>query len=126
MTKEEYQRNLIRMLDSLRVDEYKGATNCVGVACGDCPLYKKACGTFYVFEALEFIEQWAKEHPIMTNAKKFEEVFGVEAPMNRCIKNDEFCADCEYYEFGSEYGGCKADERFWNAEYTEPAESEDK
>lgn len=29
-------------------------------------------------------------------------MFGVDAPMNRCIKNDEFCADCEYYEFGSE------------------------
>lgn len=63
-----------------------------------------------------------EKNQIVTNADKFKEMFGVDAPMNRCIKNDEFCADCEYYEFGSENGGCKANEKFWNAEYTEPAE----
>lgn len=125
MTKEEYQENLIRLWDSLRDYEYKGGTKCVGVICENCPLYNKACGSFYVFEALEIVEQWAKEHPIKTNADKFKEIFGVDAPMNRCIKNDEFCADCEFYEFGSEHGGCKANEKFWNAEYTEPAESEE-
>lgn len=123
MTKEEYKRNLIRMFDSIR-DEYKGEENCAGVNCGyNCPFFMKVCGfgkvKFHVYEAIETVENWAKEHPVVTNADKFEEVFGVEAPMNRCIKNDEFCTDCEYYEFGSEPTGCKADERFWNAEYKE-------
>lgn len=125
LSKEKYQRNLIRMWDRLRDEAYKGTTKCVGIACEDCPLYKKACGPFYVFEALELVEKWAEEH-IKTNADKFKEMFGVNAPMNRCIKNNGCCADCEYYGFGSERGGCKADERFWEAEYKEPAESEDK
>lgn len=125
LSKKEYKENLIRMFDSLR-DEHKGEENCIGVACGDCPLYKKACGSLFAFEAIEFAEKWTKEHPIKTNADKFKEIFGVDAPMNKCIKNYDFCVDCEYYEFGSERGGCKANEKFWNAEYTEPAESEDK
>lgn len=113
------------MWDSLRDEAYKGTTKCEGVICEDCPLYNKACGSFYVFEAIKIVEQWGKENQIVTNADKFKEMFGVDAPMNRCIKNDEFCADCEYYEFGSEHDGCKVDERFWEAEYKEPAESEE-
>lgn len=120
LSKKEYKENLIRMWDSLRDEAYKGATMCEGVTCRDCPLYNKACGSFYVFEALELVEKWAKEHQIKTNADKFKEMFGVDAPMNRCIQNDVFCADCEYYELGSEPTGCKANERFWNAEYKEP------
>lgn len=124
MTKEEYKENLIRMWDTLR-SHHKGEENCKGIGCIDCPLYNKACGSFYVFEALEIVEKWVKENPIKTNADKFKEMFGVEAPMNRCIKNDEFCADCEYYEFNSERGGCKVDERFWEAEYVEPRKGGD-
>lgn len=128
MTKEEYKRNLIRMFDSIR-DENKGDESCAGVGCGSCPFYEEVCSIgqvkFHVYEAIETVENWAKEHQIKTNADKFKEMFGVEAPMSRCIKNDEFCSDCEYYEFGFEHGGCKVDERFWNAEYTEPAESEE-
>lgn len=128
LSKEEYKRNLVRLWDSLRGDD-KGDESCTGIRCIDCPFDGKTCNigapNFRAYEALEIVEKWAKEHPIVTNAEKFKEVFGVDAPMNRCIKNDEFCADCEYYEFGSERGGCKADERFWEAEYKEPAESEE-
>lgn len=121
MTNEEYQKNLIRMWDSIRSD-CKGENNCKGVSCVNCPLFKKVCRAdintvIHCYKAIKIVEEWAKEHPVQTNAEKFEEVFGVDAPMNRCIKNDEFCADCEYYEFGSEHGGCKVDERFWEAEY---------
>lgn len=42
MTKEEYQRNLIRMFDSLR-NKCTGEKNCRGVDCRDCPFYKKVC-----------------------------------------------------------------------------------
>lgn len=117
LSKKEYKENLIRMWDSLRDEAYKGVTMCEGVTCRDCPLYNNACGSFYVFEALEIVENWVKEHPVKTNADKFKEVFGFDAPIHQCIKKDEFCADCEYYEFGSEHGGCKVDERFWEAEY---------
>lgn len=120
LSKEEYKKNLIRMFDSIR-DEFKGEENCAGVGCGSCPFYEEVCSIgqvkFHVYEAIEVVEKWAKENPIKTNADKFKEMFGVDAPMNRCIQNDVFCADCEYYELGSEPTGCKANERFWNAEY---------
>lgn len=46
------------------------------------------------------IMDWAKEHPIITNADKFKEVFGFELS----------CEECEY--------------NFWNQEYKEPKEEE--
>lgn len=121
LSKEEYQRNLIRMLDGLRVDEYKGATNCVGIACGDCPLYKKACGPFYVFEALELVEKWAKEHQILTNADKFKEVFGIDIETQACVNPKGTCSDCKYaYE-----DDCYVSDRFWYAKYVEPRKGGD-
>lgn len=116
MTKEEYKKNVIRMWDSLRT-ERKGEENCVEVACGDCPLYKKACGPFYVFEALELVEKWAEEHHIKTNADKFKEVFGLDmAPIHSCVNPKGTCSDCKYsYE-----DDCYVSDRFWNAEYVEP------
>lgn len=107
MTKEEYQKELVRMFDSLRDDKFKGETHCKGIKCIYCPLYHKACqvvdGEVYgFFNALEIIEKWSREHPI-TNADKFREVFGFEY--------DDVC-DVN---------------RFWNAEYkgkTEGCEEE--
>lgn len=127
MTKEEYQRNLIRMLDSIRVN-YKGAKHCGGVNCHDCPLDEKICNKaapiFYMNEAAEIVEQWAKEHPVKTNADKFREVFGMEKlPFYSCIYTNADCRDCEHF-IGM---GCKANGDFWNAEYkgkTEGCEEE--
>ena len=34
--------------------------------------------------AVDAVEQWSKEHPIMTNKMKFEEVFG-----DTCVENGE-------------------------------------
>lgn len=51
--------------------------------CGEfCPLYREEryCTPSYERGHLEdvvaIVEQWSKEHPIKTNAMKFEEVFG--------------------------------------------------
>lgn len=110
MTKEEYKKNLIRMFDSLRTKN-KGEENCDGISCSNCPFNRKVCNTgkliFYSFKAIEkaieIVENWAKEHPIVTNADKFREVFGFEY--------DDVC-DVN---------------RFWNAEYkgkTEGCEEE--
>lgn len=126
LSKKEYKENLIRVWDSIRDDEHKGREDCGGVTCGDCPLYKKACGSLSAFEAVEFVEQWAKEHPIKTNAEKFEEVFGVDVSFDTCFMRPSLgfnCRECGYYN--ADNGGCKVDKLFWNAEYKEPAESEE-
>lgn len=121
MTKEEFQRDLIRMWDSVRTDN-KGAENCGGVRCLDCPLHMKAqCGPFNSFEYVVLVENWAKEHPIVTNADKFREVFGFD--MTICWNNEFPCNECQFCD---ENGTCNSKEKFWNAEYKEPAESEDK
>ena len=45
--------------------------NCVG--CGDEFSEKQ------IINIIEKTEQWSKEHPLVTNAQKFKEVFGGEA-----------------------------------------------
>lgn len=115
MTKEEYQKNLIRMWDSVRTDN-KGAENCGGVRCLDCPLCMKAqCGPVNSFEYIDLVENWAKEHPFQTNADKFREVFGFKPYTKNCINGEEkvSCTNCQcFYD-----GECAAHNRFWNAEY---------
>ena len=53
--------------------------------CSDCPLsltnnhIEKNCNVVvreYPAKAKEIIMKWSEEHPIMTNRRKFEEVFG--------------------------------------------------
>ena len=51
--------------------------------CASCPI-KKNCVTscrVFMFEHPdrfeEIVLQWAKEHPVVTNGAKFEEIFGV-------------------------------------------------
>lgn len=59
-------------------------------------------------EAEEIIMKWVKEHPLMTNADKFKEVFGFrpdKCPTTFC--NTQKCAVCDGY-------------RFWVQEYKEP------
>lgn len=119
MTKEEYEKNINRMWDSVRKNEYEGKTACSGVRCEDCPLWGvcQACSrsvdVLNVYKAIEVVENWAKEHPIVTNADKFHEMFGIEPPRIRSCINFEECENCKYYD-GSK---CDADNRFWNAEY---------
>jgi len=56
--------------------------------CKGCPLINFACGFIRCIERfsdadiqcqIKVVEQWSKEHPIITNARKFEEVFGLPA-----------------------------------------------
>ena len=58
---------------------------CNGMICDNCPIASTNNGTglsckhlMHKFpeEAERIILQWASEHPVMTNRKKFEEVFG--------------------------------------------------
>ena len=62
-------------------------------ACSLCPLHEKkeenySCDVFEVKHPKEYVsivKQWSKEHPkehpVVTNAMKFEEVFGYFAPV---------------------------------------------
>lgn len=112
MTREEYKENLIRMFDSLRT-KYKGESACAGIRCADCPFYGKVCNAtdtamlmFHVHEAVEIVEQWAKENQVVTNADKFKEVFGFEP--NVFADNEKHIL-CNGYR--------TIDEKFWDAEY---------
>ena len=64
MIKEEYEKELVRMWDTLRDDKYKGIESCTGVNdCGGCPLNNIKCGeSFNAFEMIKAIEKWSKEH----------------------------------------------------------------
>ena len=83
MTKEEYKKTYIRMMDSLRVNtQYIGSDTCTGVLCEKCPFKNivgvDRCDLSNAFEAIEIVEKWGKEHPIMTMKDKYKEVFGCE------------------------------------------------
>lgn len=58
--------------------------------CRQCPLYgindsnwRWGCEPSYMTEGIvDVVEQWRKEHPIITNRMKFEEVFGYKIPQS--------------------------------------------
>ena len=73
MTKEEYNRETVRMWDSVRTNS-KGEHTCSGVQCEDCPLYYvSVCHSYNVVNAydvyekaikcIDYVERWSKEHP---------------------------------------------------------------
>lgn len=96
----------------------------------DCPIKKWVTSnytkTFYGCtrimehpqEAEEIIMKWAKEHPIVTNADKFKEVFGFTPNGKSCPYTIDSCGDscdksnCSHYDF-------------WEQEYKEPKEVEE-
>lgn len=64
ISNEKYQKELIRMWDSLRDDKHKGKAMCEGVICKDCRLYDTDCEKqINAFRMIEIIEKWSKEHP---------------------------------------------------------------
>lgn len=87
--------------------------------CSFCEILK-SCGTMtcreycMVFpqEAEKLIMTWAKKHPLITNADKFKEVFGIEPSGNHCPQcfcNEQECVTC-------------SGNKFWSQEYKEPKE----
>lgn len=87
--------------------------------CSDNNNHHVGCNIFiynYSEQAEEIIMNWAKEHPVKTNADKFKEVFGYDLAKNigqhycawlKCDDCDGKCKECE----------CNG---FWNQEYKEP------
>ncbi len=124
ISREEYEQTFVRMMDSLRDDEFKGKKGCSDVDCMKCPL-KCACEfsiaktVFNAIKIVEIVEQWGKEHPILTKAQKFKEVFGYEPKKENGLytcpanigKKPRDCStrDCD---------DCRKE--FWEYEYVEP------
>lgn len=85
---------------------------CNNYDCNDCP-FDSNCQFIVIRrpnEAEEIIMNWAKEHPIKTNADKFKEVFGIEYYNDsgtkcdgiKCPSNEThsyLCSECEYKDF---------------------------
>ena len=65
MDEKTYKKEIVRMWDSIRDDEYKGIESCSGVTyCDVCPLYNIGCGeSSNAFEMIKAIEKWSSEHP---------------------------------------------------------------
>lgn len=62
MNKEEYKKEIVRMWDSLRVNDV-GNKKCMGVICEECPLYDIDCeSSTNAFEMIEIVEKWSNEH----------------------------------------------------------------
>ena len=73
----EFVKHRERMLNS--IGRVKGV--CSGVNCSECPF--KVCGeiprkcALNDIEAEAIVQKWMNEHPIVTNAMKYKEIFGV-------------------------------------------------
>lgn len=71
LDEETHKKEIVRMWDTLRGDEFKGQNTCHGVACKDCPLALNACKPLAngldIYKAFEAVENWVKEHPKRRN-----------------------------------------------------------
>ena len=65
MDEKTYKKEIVRMWDSIRDDEYKGIESCSGVnSCDECQLNNIGCGeSSNAFEMIKAIEKWSSEHP---------------------------------------------------------------
>ena len=98
------------------------------IDCDECLLSSKYNGrnincfpfeSFYSDEAIKIVEKWEKEHPIMTNAEKYEQMMknllGDDFEIGICTSksyNVPFCA-CE------KMNTCSKCVKFWNSKYKE-------
>ena len=102
----EYKRMCESMVDECSVCPMSFENNKHNVACSH--LLKK-CPE----DACKIVEQWSKEHPIITNARKFEEVFGkieIKDLITCRLKYDsEYYTELEILET-----------RWWDEPYKEP------
>ena len=123
-TNEEYLATLERYFDSLRNKKISplNADDCDGVSCLDCMFHgnKLECPSIKAFESLEALYKWSLEHPVVTFAKKYEEIFGID-PTEHCPM--DFIGmpsvnECE----GLRCADCKP--LYWNKEYKEPTKGE--
>jgi len=95
--------------------------------CTDCPLKElasfagyKACRIYMLNEcekAISAVEAWSKEHPIITNARKFEEVFG-QKPQS--INGIIYCPPFKPGAINCDHVDCMKCLEWWDKQYEEP------
>ena len=123
----EFQKDFVRMLDSMR-DTSKGAISCIGIDADKCEkcLLADICDTEVLYNAekvIEIVTQWAKEHPIVTNADKFEDTWG-----RKPLRADGgwICPSTfKDVECNRNIDCGKCTNEFWNSEYKEPKKEGD-
>lgn len=114
----EYLKARSRMTNNCKMDCDKCLLGCDknsrGVSCSGLE-------TNYPKEAIKIVEDWSKEHPIITNKDKYKEtikkVFGDDFDIEVCSEN---IPDCRCYSIR----GCDDCIKFWNSEYIEKEEKE--
>lgn len=120
LTREEYEKTLIRMFDSIRTDGIcKGAKSCDGADCECCPLNVIDCSRVEnIFKVIEIVEEWGKEHPVVTMEDKFVEVFG-QRPTD---ENGNYCCpDNLGLKRVCDFNSCnECVNKFWKSEYIPP------
>lgn len=99
--------------------------------CNCCPIEKFEDGCMITLEGAKeldeyerILEEWAKEHPVVTNADKFiekiKDTFGY-APEKRCVKQT-----CLRYAVGIECSAkCFDCLKWWDKEYKEPVKEKE-
>lgn len=90
--------------------------------CEDCPALKYCSEKSKIKELEKVIMNWAKEHPIKTNADKFREVFGFDTSTETSF------TFCPFINDGCDSENCETCGKhdFWNQEYKEPKKGEEK
>ena len=109
MSEFNYLKEKRRYLDSIGRTE----GGCTGVLCNRCMFDNISsdirCSEFEMVrpeDATELIRKWAEEHPCVTNADKFKEMFGVEPSLSCCpISCNRSCKEpdeCKYLNWWKE------------------------
>ena len=109
----------------------KRMTNKCEMKCDECPLYDKSnnkqlgCKRFemlYPNEAIQIVERWEKEHPIMTNAEKYEQMMknllGDDFEIEICPSKSHDVPGCACEKMNN----CNDCVKFWNSEYRKKEE----
>lgn len=112
-TEKEFQRDLKRYFDTLDKDwypcrSYENCERCMffkHLVCGKQCV--RAVPINYSFNIIEKVYSWAKEHPVVTNRKKLEEIFGEK-------KAKEIISRIMFYANNEDFG------EWFNEEYKEP------
>ena len=109
------------------------------VECDDCPLYKPSryCKNFpmseeEIEEYEKILEEWAKEHPVVTNVDKYIEVmkntFGG-TKFDKDVVHLKVCPKCVGKEIDSNECSrmyCSECLKWWDEEYREPEKEKNK
>lgn len=106
-------------------------TNDCNISCDKCLLgYDKnsrgvSCSgleTNYPKEAIKVVEDWSKEHPIMTNTEKYKQlmksILGDDFEIENCPNRSHDVPSCACDKMND----CSECEKFWNSEYKEKGE----